>query len=232
MDEKNVALMAARSAGDYLLEIIKKPIKYKMKSRFDVQAEADVGSEKIILDMIRENFPDHDILSEEAGDEKHDSDYLWVIDPIDGTINFLKQLDDYCISIALEHKGELVLGVIYQPHLKRMYVAEKGKGAYLNDQKISVSSEACLEDMILSADTTTEIEARHVIFNTLLHMADKVRHIRIYGSSALHLAKLAEGKLDLYYKGAGFNYWDFAAGIVLVREAGGIVTDLGGNDIT
>lgn len=228
---KQVAITAAKDAGKLLLQLSQDDIKYQMKNTHDILAEGDLKSEKLIINRIKQTFPDHSILSEEEGEENHGKEYLWVIDPIDGTINFSRKIEEYAISIALCHNGDVELGVIYQPATNKLYVAEKGQGAYVNDRKIIVSEEQAAINALVATDNSSKIDARIETFRILSKICTEVRHIRIFGSGALHLARIAEGKLDFYYK-ARFNFWDYAAGIVLVQEAGGKITDFEGKAIS
>lgn len=227
-DFKTVAVEAARAAGKILLELFKKGAEFSMKNKYDILSEADLASEKIIIDKIKESFPEHSIFSEEAGKEMTDSDYLWIIDPVDGTINFSRGMEEFCVSIALSHKGEIILGVIYQPVTDKLYVAERGKGAFLNGDKIAVSPETELINTIAATDNSGKIDARLQAFQTLVTVCKEVRNIRICGSAAINFVRLAEGKMDFYYK-PRFNYWDFAAGMIILEEAGGRATDYEGN---
>jgi myo-inositol-1(or 4)-monophosphatase len=227
---KQLAIDAAKEVGDLLLELSKQDIKYEMKNPYDILAEGDLKSEKIIIDKIKSQYPGHSILSEEAGRETNDSGFLWIIDPIDGTINFARHIEEYCISIALSENGKLILGVIYQPALDKLFVAEKGQGAYLNGKRITVSTETELINSIVATDISSRVEMRKPTFATLQGFSGKVRHVRNFGSAALHLARLAEGQLDVYYK-PSFNYWDYAAGALIIQEAGGEVTDFEGNPL-
>jgi len=224
---KNVAIKAVKKAGLVLLALSKKEIYYEMKKKRDILAAGDLKSEQIIVQEIKKYFPQHDVLSEEEATEINHSEYLWVIDPIDGTINFSRNLEEYCISLALEVKGSLVLGVIYQPQTDKLYVAEKGCGAFLNNKKIKVSAESDMINMLLATDNSSSPVMRKINYQILAKVCNEVRHIRIFGSGALHLAKLAEGKIDIYYKykKSKTNYWDYAAGALLVQEAGGKVSD-------
>ncbi len=228
---REVAIEAAQESGKVLLKLLEKDIKFQMKNTVDIQAEGDLQSEKIILNIIKQHFPDHSFLSEEMGEELRKSEYLWIIDPIDGTINFSRKIEEFCISIALSHKGVLVLGLIYQPILNKLYVAEKSRGSFLNGEKLSVSTESDLINCLAATDNSSKLETRAENFKILYKICSQVRHIRIFGSAALHLAKLAEGKLDFYYK-TRFNYWDYAAGIIIIQEAGGKVSDFAGNLIS
>jgi len=228
---KQIAISAVKEAGRLLLDLSQDDIRFQMKNAHDVLAEGDLRSEELIISRIRKEFPDHSILSEEEGEEVHGKEYLWVIDPIDGTINFSRKIEEYAISIALCRKGEIELGVIYQPVMDKLYVAEKRKGAYLNDKKINVSSEQETINALVATDNSSKIDTRIANFQILSKICSEVRHTCIFGSGALHLAKIAEGKLDFYYK-SRFNFWDYAAGIILIQEAGGKVTDFEGNIIS
>ncbi|MBI5229663.1 inositol monophosphatase [Candidatus Micrarchaeota archaeon] len=230
MNIKETALSAAKKSGKLLIDLSKNNANYEMKNVYDILAEADVESEQIIINEIKKAFPNHDILSEERGKTNTESDYLWIIDPLDGTINFSRGIDEYCISIAVERNGELILGVIYQPTTEKLFVAEKGKGAFLNNRRIQVSRENEIINSIPATDNSSKIESRITNYKILSAVCDKFRHIRILGSGALHLAKIVSGNIDVYYK-TRFNYWDYAAGVLMVREAGGEVTDLKGNPI-
>lgn len=229
-DFKRVAIDAAREAGQQALELSHKKIEYTMKGTYDILAEADLKSESLIVKKITDAFPTHSILSEENKDVENHSSHLWVIDPVDGTINYERKINEYCVSIALEIDGELVIGVIYQPVYDNLFVAVKGEGAYVNDYKLSVSSEDKLIDTLFATENSSKLDVRMGDFEILLKICQKIRGVRIFGSGALHLAALAQGHLDFYYK-TKFNYWDVAAGIVLIREAGGKVTDFEGNEI-
>lgn len=232
MDEfKRIAIDAAKVAGQLSLSLSKEKIEFQMKGTYDILAEADTKSEKIIIDKIKSAFPDHGILSEEEGDIERASNFLWVIDPVDGTINYQRHINEYCVSIALEDNGELVLGVIYQPVYDKLLVAVRGEGATLNGESISVSNQSDLINTLFATENSSKLDVRLSDFQKLLDICQKVRGVRIFGSGALHLAALAQGQIDFYFK-TKFNYWDIAAGVVLIREAGGKVTDMDGNDLT
>ena len=228
---KDVAIHAATEAGKILVELSKKDISYQMKSVHDIVAEADLRSEEIIIKEIKKHFPDHNIISEEKGEESTSSEYVWMVDPLDGTINYSRKIEDYSISIAVEHNGELIFGLIYHPVHNLLYLTEKGKGAFLNNMPLHVSQENKIINMMLATDSSGTPERRQENYAILARICREVRHILIFGSGALHLARLASGKIDFYYK-TKFNCWDYAAGTLLVKEAGGKVTDFAGNEIT
>lgn len=226
----DVAISAARRAGKAVLDLSSKDIHYEKKNPFDILADADLASEKIIIDILKKEFPNHSFLAEESGEDFNDRDNIWIIDPVDGTINYAKGFEEYCVPIGYEKAGELVLGVIYQPKLDRMFTAEKGKGAFLNGARITVSAEKTMLDCLLSFDNTSMVDIRRKNMRIIDGMLDKVRQIRVLGSSALALSRIAYGQFDLYFKSA-FNYWDYAAAVVILEEAGGKVTDFTGNKI-
>ena len=135
------------------------------------------------------------------------------------------------MSIALAYKDEIILGVIYNPVLKNLYIAEKGKEAYLNGKKIKVATEDKMINMLLTLNTSRDLKIRKQTFQLMIKLSSKVGHVRMFGSVALHLAKVAAGKTDIYFNKKS-NYWDYAAGIILIKEAGGMVTDFQGKEIT
>ncbi|NTW30926.1 MAG: inositol monophosphatase [Candidatus Moranbacteria bacterium] len=227
-----VATDAAKEAGAILKELFADRMKrYEMKNAHDIVAEADLKSEAIILGRIKDAFPDHAILSEEAGENGKESEYKWIVDPLDGTINFSRGITEFCVSIAVSRYDELVFGLVYEPVSGRLFVAEKEKGAMVNGAIIRVSDERNLVNTLLATDNTSDIPNRIRNFRLLEKVCANVRHVRIFGSSALHLARIASGEIDVYYK-IDCNYWDNAAGILILREAGGMVTDMSGADIS
>ena len=195
----------------------------------DLVTEADHASEKAIIDIIQKNHPDHFILSEETGEIKQNSPYKWIIDPIDGTINFANGIPICCVSIGVEFNGEIILGAVYNPFMNEMFFAEKGKGATLNDIKIGVSE----EDNLLKSCLVTGFPYQYLdsengplqIFEKLVRKAIPVRRL---GSAALDLCWTAAGSFDGFYEHK-LQAWDSAAGFLIVEEAGGTVTDLKGN---
>lgn len=229
MDFKEFAVSIVRQAGDIILHEMK-DIQYEPKSSYDVVAKADIESEKFIIGKIKENFPSHSILSEEEGDDNKEAEYKWIIDPVDGTVNFTQELPDFCISIALTKNSQTIIGVIYQPLLNDMYVAEYGKGSFLNGEQIHVSYKSSIIDMIGATECAAKGKARRKNFETLVNINDKIKSMRIFGSAALSLARVAAGKLDFYFNNR-LNLWDVAAGFLLISEAGGKITDLEGNEI-
>jgi myo-inositol-1(or 4)-monophosphatase len=191
--------------------------------------EADHASEKAILDTIKSAFPDHFILSEEVGEIVMDSEYKWVIDPIDGTINFAHGIPICCVSIGVEHQGQMVLGAVYNPFLKEFYFAEKGKGATLNNEPISVSTESeVLKSCLVTGFPYTYLDHENGPLECFSRFIRKGIPVRRLGSAAMDLCWVAAGRFDGFYEHK-LNAWDSAAGFLLVEEAGGKVTDYNGD---
>ena len=192
--------------------------------------EADHASEKAIFEVIKNEFPQHFILSEEAGEIKMDSDYKWIIDPIDGTINFANGIPLCCISIGVEHKGEVIMGAVFNPIMNEFFFAEKGLGATLNDKKLSVSNKTKVVDSCLvTGFPYTYLDTPNgplQIFEKLIRKGVPVRRL---GSAAIDLCWVAAGRFDGFYEHK-LQAWDSAAGFLMVKEAGGKVTDFAGND--
>ena len=191
--------------------------------------EADHASEKAIFDVIKKEFPDHYILSEEAGEIIQDSSYKWIIDPIDGTVNFAHSIPLCCVSIAVEYDGEIVLGSVYNPIMNELFFAEKGKGATLNDNQIRVSK----KQNVINACLVTGFPYTYLdvpngplqIFEKLIRKGIPVRRL---GSAATDLCWVAAGRFDGFYEHK-LQAWDSAGGYLIVEEAGGKVTDFKGN---
>jgi len=191
--------------------------------------EADHASEKAILDVIKKEFPGHYILSEEAGEIIQDSSYKWIIDPIDGTVNFAHSIPLCCVSIAVEYNGEIVLASVYNPIMNELFFAEKGKGSTLNDKPIRVSK----KQNVLNACLVTGFPYTYLdvpngplqIFEKLIRKGIPVRRL---GSAATDLCWVAAGRFDGFYEHK-LQAWDSAGGYLIVEEAGGKVTDFKGN---
>lgn len=198
------------------------------KGEIDIVTEADRLSEDMILSAIRNRFPRHDVLSEESSSPETGSEFRWIVDPLDGTTNYAHGYPVFCVSIALERQGVVTLGVVYNPMLDEMFVAEKEKGAYLNGARLSVSGTPVLSHGLLATGFPYDIRKdRNNNINYFTVMARKVRAIRRAGSAALDLAYVAAGRFDGFWE-LKLMPWDTAAGCLLVREAGGAVTDLFG----
>jgi len=196
----------------------------------DLVTEADHASEKAIIETIQKNHPDHFILSEETGEIKTSSEYKWIIDPIDGTINFANGIPICCVSIGLEKDGEIIIGSVYNPFMNELFVAEKKMGATLNNKKIQVSNKANVgNSCLVTGFPYTYVESKNgpiEIFSALIRKAIPVRRL---GSAAIDLCWVAAGRFDGYFE-HHLQTWDSAAGFLMVKEAGGKVTDFSGND--
>lgn len=195
-----------------------------MKSTsIDLVTEVDKQSEKYILQFIAENYPSHRVLAEESGMSSGQSDYLWVIDPLDGTTNYSQGLPIFSVSIALQYKGDTVLGVVYAPVLQQMFSAVKGHGAYLNGKRIHVSAKTALSVSVLATGFPYD-RASHPVnnLNYFSALARKTRGVRRFGSAAYDLSSVAVGHFDGYWE-MNLSPWDVCAGILLVQEAGGEV---------
>jgi len=191
--------------------------------------EADHASEKAILDVIKKEFPGHYILSEEAGEIIQDSSYKWIIDPIDGTVNFAHSIPLCCVSIAVEYNGEIVLASVYNPIMNELFFAEKGKGSTLNDKQIKVSKKQnVMNACLVTGFPYTYLDAPNgplQIFEKLIRKGIPVRRL---GSAATDLCWVAAGRFDGFYEHK-LQAWDSAGGYLIVEEAGGKVTDFKGN---
>ena len=194
----------------------------------DLVTEADHASEKAIFEVIQQNHPDHFILSEETGSVPSKSNIKWIIDPIDGTINFANGIPICCVSIGVEEDGEMIMGAVYNPFMNELFFAEKGKGAFLNDQPIKVST----KNDLLTSCLVTGFPYQYLdtengplqIFEKLIRKSIPVRRL---GSAALDLCWTAAGRFDGFYEHK-LQAWDSAAGYLIVQEAGGVVTGLKG----
>ncbi|MEP6615669.1 MAG: inositol monophosphatase family protein [Ginsengibacter sp.] len=192
--------------------------------------EADHAAEKVIIETIKKDFPHHEILSEEIGSMGKDQEYKWIIDPIDGTVNFANGIPLCCVSIGVEFKGSMILGAVYNPNMNEFYFAEKGSGATLNQKKISVSSKTeVISSCLVTGFPYTYLDEPNgplQVFEKLIRKGIPVRRL---GSAAIDLCWVAAGRFDGFYEHK-LQAWDSAAGFLMVQEAGGKVTDFDGND--
>lgn len=190
--------------------------------------EADHASEKAILSVIRKDFPDHQILAEESGKLIQDSVYKWIIDPIDGTVNFAQGIPLNCVSIALEHQGQIIMGAVYNPHLNEFFFAEKGQGSLLNDKPIRVSSKTdTIKSCLVTGFPYTYINEPNGPLEVFERFVRKGVPVRRLGSAAIDLCWVACGRFDGFFE-QKLEPWDSAAGYLIVEEAGGRVTDFTG----
>lgn len=202
----------------------------------DFVSKADLRSEQIIIDTLQKATPAYSLLVEEAGSfTGHDKDHRWIVDPLDGTTNFINGIPIFAISIALEHKGKIIAAMIHNPISDEMFYAEKGKGAFLNERRIRVSAKGNFDDSVIGVTFPRFHEANvndineFDFYETLKGVEANTAAIRRMGSAVLDLAFVAAGRYEGYWSHA-LNPWDIAAGSLLVTEAGGVVTDLKGSE--
>ncbi len=222
----NLAITAANEAGKILLQNFGNIKNVNKKGERELVSNVDVLTENKIIEIIKSEYPEHNILCEESNWNDTESDYKWVIDPLDGTHNYIYGINIFGVSIALEYKGEIILGVVNIPSYDQVYWAEKDKGAYLNGDRISVSDRTiknalAIFDSGLQVDTTRRT-------NFLSILAGKVFNTRMFGASTRHLTYIANGVADLVVE-FGDRPWDFAAGGLILTEAGGMITQLDGS---
>jgi myo-inositol-1(or 4)-monophosphatase len=196
----------------------------------DFVTNSDKRTEKIIMNELSLARPDYSFLAEESGLSNKSNEFRWIIDPIDGTTNFLHGIPNFAISIGLEKNKEIICGMIFNPITNEMFYAEKGKGAYLNNSRIRVSSRKNIDEcVILTGGPVLSYKNKEIFFKEYENVTRKVAATRKLGSSALDLAYLASGRCDGVFE-RNLNYWDIAAGVIIVKEAGGTITDFkGGN---
>jgi myo-inositol-1(or 4)-monophosphatase len=237
-----VAVNCASKAGEWIKSkmgsVTQLDTKYSMH---DLVTEMDKGAERMIRNLIGTHFPQHSFLGEEGVEpgpeasakalkDKSDSEYLWIVDPIDGTTNYVHGFPFFSVSIALAYRGQVIVGVVYDPSRDELFVAERGKGAYVHGRKMQVSNEKTLSQSLLA----TGLPADHHValpanLKEIQALAPKVRNLRIAGSAALHLAYVAAGRVSGFWE-HNLSSWDIAAGSLLVEEAGGRLSDMNGDD--
>ena len=229
----NVMVKACRKASKIIIrdfgEIEK--LQVSLKGPGDFVTASDKKVEKILINELQEARPSYSILSEEIGQINNDKSFKWIIDPIDGTANFLHGIPHFAISIGLEHDGEIICGIVYDPIKDEMFVAEKGNGSYLNNQRMRVSSRSKLKDCIVfTGGPKLESKNKELALEEYKKFSSKILiPIRKLGSASLDMAYVAAGRCDGFWQ-RNLNYWDIAAGIILVKEAGGFVTDFEGEN--
>jgi myo-inositol-1(or 4)-monophosphatase len=218
-----VARYAASEAGKILKKVLGKPVETRVKGKRNLVTEADLLSERKILEVINTEFPSHGILSEEAGASREGAEYTWIIDPLDGTNNFYFGIPLFCVNIALAMSGEVVLGVTYDPMRNETFCSVRGKGAHLNGKKIKVSAVKTLDKASVGVDLGYNAERSRDLLDIATGLWPQIHCLRLTGSSALGLAYVACGRFSLYFHKYLYP-WDTASGLLLVREAGGEVT--------
>lgn len=225
-------LINAAEAGGIVLQhyFNNKNLKISHKEGLNnLVTEADHASETAIIETIRQSFPNHFILSEEIGELSSDSEFKWVIDPIDGTINFAHGIPLCCVSIGVERNGVMMMGAVYNPFMKEFFFAEKGKGAFLNEEPLFVSQErSVLKSCLVTGFPYTYLDSPNGPLQCFDRFIRKGIPVRRLGSAALDLCWVAAGRFDGFYEHK-LNAWDSAAGFLMVEEAGGKVTDFDGS---
>jgi myo-inositol-1(or 4)-monophosphatase len=228
----NIAVRAARGAGNIIVRHFDRidQLTVQSKEHNDFVSEVDRQAEQEIIHTLRKAYPDHGILAEESGLRQGD-EYQWIIDPLDGTTNFLHGFPHFAVSIALRHKGRLEQAVIYDPLRQELFTASRGSGALLNDRRMRVTARRHLDGALLGTGfpfkSQQHLDAYLEMFRALFPQAAGIRRA---GSAALDLAYVAAGRLDGFWE-IGLNIWDMAAGVLLIQEAGGLSGDLvGGHD--
>jgi len=230
--EMAVAAEAAQEAGEMLRQMLGNAHRIVKKGEIDLVTEADLAAEKVILKTMARSFPGDIIVSEEAGTHGEKSSRTWLIDPLDGTTNYAHRFPFFAVSIALEIEKEVVLGVVYNPHMDEFFEAARGKGARLNGEPLRVSTTSTLENSLLATGFPYDVHERPEKVMTLLErMIVRAQGVRRLGSAALDLCYVAAGRLDGFWE-QDLKPWDTAAGEIIVREAGGRVTTFDGRPYT
>lgn len=230
---KNIAIKAALLSGSFIRNNLGRIKSLSYKDKANIVTNVDKTSERLVIDCIRKNFPSHNILSEECGLEKRRGNFTWIIDPLDGTTNFVHGFAFFCISIGLEIGKDIVLGVVYDPMREELFFAQKNKGAYLNKKRIYVSTIKLLNKSLLATGFSYRLK-RDIEDNNILHFAtflNRSQAIRRAGSATLDLCYVACGRFDGFWE-LDLHAWDTAAGSLMVKEAKGKVTQFDGSQFS
>ena len=229
----NTAVKAARRAGGIInrASLDRGQLEVRAKRANDFVTQVDRAAEDAIIQVLRQAYPDHAILAEESGvTESAKAEYRWIIDPLDGTTNFIHGFPQYCVSIAVQRKGVTAHGVVYDPAKNELFTASKGAGAFLDDRRIRVAKCASLKDALVGTGFPfKELSRLDLYVRQLKHMMANSAGVRRAGAAALDLAYVAAGRMDAFWE-MGLAPWDMAAGALMVLEAGGLVGDLEGED--
>jgi myo-inositol-1(or 4)-monophosphatase len=226
----NIAVRAARRAGSIINRAALDGSGYEVRSKRlnDFVTRVDHAAEEAIIETVRKAYPDHAVLAEESGASAGRAEYQWIIDPLDGTTNFIHGFPQYCVSIAIRHREAMAHGVIYDPLKNELFTASKGRGAFLNDRRIRVSKCLRLADALVGTGFPfKEIDRINVYVQQMRSLMAKSAGLRRAGAAALDLAYVACGRLDAFWE-LGLSPWDMAAGALMIQEAGGLVGDLSG----
>ena len=229
----NIAVKAARRAGAIINRAAQDVdvLAVVRKRHNDFVTEVDKAAEQAIIEILRRAYPEHAILAEESGRAEATpgaSEFTWIIDPLDGTTNFIHGFPQYAVSIGLQHKGVLTHGVVYDPGKNELFTASRGRGAYLNDRRIRVSRRVNMADALIGTGFPfRDLKSLDEYVGMFREITTRVAGIRRAGAAALDLAYVASGRLDGFWE-IGLSPWDMAAGALLIQEAGGLVGDLQG----
>ena len=226
----NIAVRAARRAGSIInrASLDGGAVKVRAKQARDFVTQVDDAAERAILDVVRKAYPEHGFLAEESGGSAGGEEYVWIIDPLDGTTNFIHGFPQYCVSIGVQHRGALAHAVVYDPGRNELFTASRGGGAFLNDRRIRVSKCTHLKDALVGTGFPfKELSRLDLYAKQLRTLMQGSAGVRRAGAAALDFAYVACGRLDAFWE-MGLSAWDMAAGSLLVQEAGGLVGDLAG----
>jgi myo-inositol-1(or 4)-monophosphatase len=227
----NIAVRAARRAGSIInrASLDGGGLNVRSKRAKDFVTQVDQAAEQAIIDIVRKAYPEHGFLAEESGASQQHSEYVWIIDPLDGTTNFIHGFPQYCVSIGIQQRGALAHAVVYDPARNELFTASKGRGAFLNDRRIRVSTLARFGDALVGTGFPFKELGRLELYTRQLQtMMQTCAGVRRAGAAALDLAYVACGRLDAFWE-LGLSPWDMAAGALLILEAGGLVGDLKGD---
>ena len=227
----NIAIRAARSAGNIIIRSLQhvEHLEVTRKGRNDFVTDVDRLAEQEIISVIHKSYPDHAILAEESGEQGH-NETIWIIDPLDGTANFLHGFPHYCVSIGVMVRGRIEHGVIYDPLREELFTASRGAGAQLNDRRLRVTKQKTLAGSLIATGFPFKYHEHFPAYlATFNAVFPEVSDLRRGGSAALDLAYVAAGRVDAYWE-LGLQKWDLAAGILLIEEAGGVVSDFTGGE--
>ncbi len=227
---QKIAEEAVKAAGRVLMDNFDKPAQVSLKGKSDIVTDIDIKSEKLILEAIKNNFPDHRILSEEAGLIDSKSKYTWILDPIDGTINYYYKSAPFRVGLCLLENGKPIVSAIYNPVKNHLYSAQKSKGAYKNGQKIKVSDRSDLKNSVVMFHLSSKKDARNRTIKILDNIFENSLHMRMFGSSLASMTYVAEGKFDVFFN-LQTSSWDILPGALIITEAGGMVTDISGKEV-
>lgn len=230
-----LCIEAARLGGDVLRQYAGR-VRYREKARHDLVTEADVASQKAIRDLVASRHPEHDFLGEEDADavaaakQGSRSDYRWVVDPLDGTANFVHGLGNYAVSVALQRGSEMVCGVVFDPVANECFAAAKGRGATLNGEPIQVSGCQSMDEAMIAASFSPNVPRGSLEITRFVEVLHAAQSVRRLGSAALNLCYIGAGRLDGYWA-TSIKIWDIAAGMLVMTEAGGVISQIDGSEL-